>query len=198
MVASNPNLLLTRAEGTTKLARTLLDRDSSSNTALNVVADAARVMWQAMNAVLLVIGVSEDSEQVMSQISDDVVDKGLLSREAYQIFLDAQAAKARFIYGASDASAKDALRLLNWANDFIAITRKAVENALLREHDVVRVVEDVESDGYAVKKGMTGAIVSVYNSGEAYAVEISEIENGPAVVTLRANQMERIWKSPHE
>ena len=63
---------------------------------------------------------------------------------------------------------------------------------LLSEHEVVRVVEDVESDGYAVKKGMTGAIVSVYNSGEAYAVEISEIEDGPAVVTLQAGEVELV------
>ena len=187
-----------RAEGTAKLARTLLDRDPSNDTALNVVADAARAMWQAMNAVLLVVGVSEDSAQVMSHISEDVVDKGLLSKDAYQIFLDAQSAKARFIYGASDASVKDALKLLSWANDFIAITRKVVENALLSEHDVVRVVQDVESDGYAVKKGMRGTIVSVYNSGEAYAVEIPEIADGPAVVTLRPSAMERVWKSHHE
>lgn len=67
--------------------------------------------------------------------------------------------------------------------------RGTIATTLLSEHDVVRVIEDVESDGYAVKKGMTGAIVSVYNSGEAYAVEISEIDDGPAVVTLQAGEV---------
>ena len=64
--------------------------------------------------------------------------------------------------------------------------------AALNEHDVVRVLKDVESDGYAVKKGMTGAIVSVYNSGEAYSVEIPEIEDGPAVVTLQAGDVKLV------
>ena len=79
-----------------------------------------------------------------------------------------------------------------------ADARKAVEQASFHEHDVVRVRKDVESDGYAVKKGMTGTIVSVYNSGEAFAVEIPEIKDGPAVVTLNAGAVERIWKVAHE
>jgi hypothetical protein len=198
MVAFNSNLLLERAEGTTRLARSLLERDPSSDTALNVVADAARAMWQAMNAVLLVVGVSEDNAEVMSRIGDDLVKKGLLTEDAYRMFLDAQSARMRFVYGADDANADDALKLLSWANDFIAITRKAVEDAALNEHDVIRVTHDVESDGYEVKRDMTGTIISVYNGGEAYAVEIAEIDDGPAVVTLRANEMERTWKAPHE
>ena len=175
-----------------------IGRDQSADTALGAMADAVRAMWQAMNAVLLAVGISPDDEQLMTRISDDIVGKGVLSAQAFRLLMDAQSAKSRAVYGADDADAGKAMRLLGWANEFIAVTRMAVQQAVLSEHDVVRVVQDVESDGYAVKKGMTGAVVSVYNSGEAYAVEISEIQEGPAVVTLRAGAMERIWKSPHE
>ncbi|MGD0091324.1 MAG: DUF4926 domain-containing protein [Planctomycetota bacterium] len=54
----------------------------------------------------------------------------------------------------------------------------------IQEHDLVTVEENVETEGYSIKKGMTGTVVSVYRDGEGYAVEFSELPDGPAVVTL--------------
>lgn len=198
MVASNPKFLLERAEGTAKGATERVGRDPSEDTARGAMADAVRAMWQAMNAVLLAVGIPPDDEQLMTRISDEIIGKGVLSAQSFRLLMDAQSAKSHAVYGADAADAGKAMKLLGWANDFIAVTRKAVENASLGEHDVVRVTEDVDSDGYSVKDGMTGTIVSVYNAGEAYAVEIPDLAGGPAVVTLRPGQMERTWKSPNE
>lgn len=76
--------------------------------------------------------------------------------------------------------------------------RSAVTTDAPGEHDVVRVTQDVESDGYSVKKGMEGAIVSVYNAGEAFLVEIPELPGKPALVTLRPGVLQRIEASSDE
>ena len=198
MVASNPHLMLERAEETAKSAAERVSRDASEDIALGAMADAVRAMWQAMNAVLLAVGIPPDGDQLMKRISDDIVGKGVLSAATYALLSDAMSAKSRAAYGVDDADAGKAMKLLAWANQFIGITREAVERTVLSEHDVIRVLHDVESDGYKVSKGMTGAIVGVYNAGEAYAVEISEIGDGPAVVTLRGPDMERTWKSNND
>jgi uncharacterized protein (UPF0332 family) len=198
MVASNPNQLLERAEGTAKGATQRVGRDKSEDTALGAMADAVRAMWQAMNAVLLAVGISPDDEKLMTRISDEVIGRGVLSAETFRLLVDAQSVKSRAVYGADDADEAKAMKLLAWANEFIGVTRQAVKQVVLGEHDVVRILHDLRSDGYDLKSGITGTIVSVYNAGEAYAVEISAVEDGPAVVTLRANDMERIWKSHNE
>lgn len=61
----------------------------------------------------------------------------------------------------------------------------------IHEHDVVRVRHDLESEGYSLRAGMIGAIVSVYREGEAFAVEFPDLDSGSAVVTLRRNQIEK-------
>jgi hypothetical protein len=195
MVASNPNQLLERAEGTANDASQRIGRDKSEDAALGVMVDAVRAMWQAMNAVLLASGISTDDDQRIKRINEDIVGKGILSKKTIQLLFDAESAKSRVAYDLDDADAGKAMRLLEWANEFIGDTRQAVKKVVLGEHDVVRILHDLESDGYDLKSGMTGTIVNVYNAGEAYAVEISGIEDGPAVVTLRANDMQRTWKS---
>ena len=197
MVASNPNQLLERAEGTAKSATQRIGLNNSPETALGAMTDAVRAMWHAMNAVLVAVGVSPEDDRIMSRISDDIVAKGVLSEETFRLLLDAQSVKSRAVYGAGEADAAKAMRLLGSANEFIAVTRKAVERAALHEYDVVRLRRDVWSDGYAAKKGMTGTIVSIYSDGEAFAIEIPDLGDGPAVLTLRTDDLERIWEAEH-
>jgi hypothetical protein len=63
-------------------------------------------------------------------------------------------------------------------------------NKKLQEHDMVRVRGDVEVEGYSLRAGMVGTVVSVYRNGEAFAVEFPELERGSAVVTLYRDQVE--------
>lgn len=50
----------------------------------------------------------------------------------------------------------------------------------------VRVVRDVETEGYRVRQGTIGTVVAVYGGGEAYAVEFENLDDGMGVVTLYA------------
>ena len=68
--------------------------------------------------------------------------------------------------------------------------RKALRNKPIREHGMVRVRVNVEAEGYLLRAGMIGTVVSVYRNGEAYAVEFPELERGSAVVTLYRDQVE--------
>ncbi len=61
---------------------------------------------------------------------------------------------------------------------------------LIPEHDLVRVVRDVQAEGYDIPKDTTGTVVGIYGKGAAYAVEIANLPGGPEVVTLRADQVE--------
>ena len=75
--------------------------------------------------------------------------------------------------------------------DFAAI-KKAIGDASLKEHDHVRLIEPVEDEGATFPVGTTGAIVSVYRHGEAFAVEVIEGRKEPAIVTVHATQLERV------
>ncbi|MCR6655010.1 MAG: DUF4926 domain-containing protein [Opitutus sp.] len=72
--------------------------------------------------------------------------------------------------------------------DFAAIKR-TIGPVQLHEHDVVRLVEPVEEDGEIFAAGTRGAIVSVYNEGEVFAVEL-EGKAGPTVITVSVQQLE--------
>lgn len=52
------------------------------------------------------------------------------------------------------------------------------------EHMRVRVVREAEADGYRVRQGMTGTVVSIYGGGQAYALEFANLDDGMGVVTL--------------
>ncbi len=82
--------------------------------------------------------------------------------------------------------------------DFAAITaaigKPAPAGPRLAEHDCVRLLVPVSEDGETVKAGSEGAIVSVYNGGEAYAVEFIDGRKIPAVITVYAAQLERVGK----
>ena len=50
----------------------------------------------------------------------------------------------------------------------------------------VRLLRDLESDGYRLKRDMAGTVVAIYGGGAAYAVEFAELDGGMAVVTIKA------------
>lgn len=67
--------------------------------------------------------------------------------------------------------------------------RALVAGTVFAEHARVRVTRDLQSEGYALHKGMTGTVVAIYGPGEAYAVEFQGLEGGMDVVTLRPGDL---------
>jgi hypothetical protein len=63
----------------------------------------------------------------------------------------------------------------------------------IKEHDIVQVQSDVQIEGQNLRAGMRGAVVSVYRDGEAFAVEFTDLANGPDVVILLRGQIEKVW-----
>jgi hypothetical protein len=61
----------------------------------------------------------------------------------------------------------------------------------IAEFERVRVMFDVEAEGYSRLKDTKGTVVGIYGKGAAYAVEIANLPGGPDVVTLRADQVKR-------
>jgi hypothetical protein len=53
----------------------------------------------------------------------------------------------------------------------------------------VRLVQDVEAEGYRLAKDTKGTVVSIYGGGEAYAVEFLGLKGGMAVVTIGATDL---------
>jgi hypothetical protein len=70
--------------------------------------------------------------------------------------------------------------------------RGATPDTPIEEFDAVRVTCAIETEGYRLPVGARGTVVAVYDSGAAYGVEIAELPGGPEVVTLRADQIERL------
>jgi hypothetical protein len=62
----------------------------------------------------------------------------------------------------------------------------------IAEFEIVRVTHTVEAEGYRIPKDSSGTVVAVHDQGAAYAVELANLPGGPEVVTLRADQIERI------
>jgi uncharacterized protein (DUF433 family) len=150
MVAVNPNSLLRRAETTTKRARTSLEQNPSDETAMVAMADGVRAMWQAMNAVLLAVGIPPDADQLMARISQDIISKGILSIETYRLLQDAEAVKTRAVYGADNADAQHAMMLLKWANKFIELTRKAIVERTAPQ-EIIRKTPDIVGGNACVR-----------------------------------------------
>jgi type III restriction enzyme len=74
-------------------------------------------------------------------------------------------------------------------DDFGAV-RKAIGTVLIEEHAHVRLLESIEEDGDSFPVGTTGAVVSVYNGGEAFAIEVVEGRRQPAIITVPATALE--------
>jgi len=62
----------------------------------------------------------------------------------------------------------------------------------IAELEVVRVTHNVDSEGFHIPNDASGTVVAVYDRGAANAVEIADLPGGPEVVTLRAEQIERL------
>lgn len=62
----------------------------------------------------------------------------------------------------------------------------------IAEFEVVRVTRNVKAKGHRLPKNTRGTVVAVYDQGAACAVEIADLPGGTDVVTLRANQIERM------
>jgi hypothetical protein len=73
------------------------------------------------------------------------------------------------------------------SGDYNAITAPPIA-----EFEVVRVTRNVHSDGCDVPKDARGTVVAVYELGAAYAVESADLPGGTEIVTLRADQIERM------
>ena len=71
----------------------------------------------------------------------------------------------------------------------MSATRRA--GSEINEHDVVRVRHDVETEGYSLRAGMIGAVVSVYGNGSTFAVEFPDMDEGSAVVTVDRSQIDQ-------
>ena len=56
----------------------------------------------------------------------------------------------------------------------------------------MRATRSVAAEGYRIPKDTSGTVVAVYDGGAAYAVEIADLPGGSEVVTLRADQIERM------
>ena len=94
--------------------------------------------------------------------------------------------KGSFIFAA------DLVRALHRAGlrpeiDFISLA--SYDGAPTSKGDV-RVLHDVETEGYWLRQGMVGTIVSVYGSGAAYAIEFVDLPGGMGVVTLRSRDVD--------
>ena len=61
------------------------------------------------------------------------------------------------------------------------------------EFGIVRMRHAVRAEGYQIPPNTRGTVVAIYGDGAAYAVEIADLPGGPEVVTLRADQIERIF-----
>jgi hypothetical protein len=71
-------------------------------------------------------------------------------------------------------------------------THSTTLSSPIAEHEIVRVTRSVEAESYSIPKDTSGTVVAVFGHGVAYAVEIADLPGGPEVVTLRADQIERM------
>jgi hypothetical protein len=62
--------------------------------------------------------------------------------------------------------------------------------ATIKQNNTVRLTAIVDDEGSRYPIGTTGAVVSVYNEGQAFAVEVVEGVREPTVITVLAAQVE--------
>jgi Domain of unknown function (DUF4926) len=71
-------------------------------------------------------------------------------------------------------------------------TRRTTLSAPIAAYEIVRVTRSVATEGYRIPKNTSGTVVAVYDGGAAYGVEIADLSGGSEIVTLRADQIERM------
>lgn len=67
-----------------------------------------------------------------------------------------------------------------------AVIGVVVPPTVFAEHQRVRLCRDIESEGYCLRNGMAGTVLSVYGNGAAFAVEFANVGGEIAVVTVDA------------
>ena len=67
---------------------------------------------------------------------------------------------------------------------------------VIKEHAIVRLTAVVNDQEGTFPVGTTGAVVSVYNGGQAFAVEVVDGLKKPAVITVLAAQVEVVPCTP--
>lgn len=67
-----------------------------------------------------------------------------------------------------------------------------LRNPVIKEHDTVRLTEIVDHEGSRYQISTTGAVVSVYNDGQAFAIEVVDGLAEPTVITVLASQVEAV------
>lgn len=77
--------------------------------------------------------------------------------------------------------------------DFATITKAigagAAAKPAFAEHDCVALATDLVEDGVRFPAGTVGTVVSVYQDGKGYAVELQSVSGNPVVATLFAHQV---------
>lgn len=75
--------------------------------------------------------------------------------------------------------------------DEIRVADPAIQRSrVIEEHATVRLTAVVNDEGATFPVGTTGAVVSVYNGGQAFAVEVVNGLKEPTVITVLAAQLE--------
>jgi uncharacterized protein (UPF0332 family) len=140
MVATSDQFL-ERAKSTVRAAHQRLAAGRKDNAILEgVVADAARSMYQAINAFFPAVTGDSEGSKIEVRFEKEVVQQGLISRDVFRLFVDGQDSRARIAYRFdltfTEHSAQEAL---SRAEAFL----KAVEKAIV-EHGTVTEVKKTE------------------------------------------------------
>ena len=172
------------------IGRDLINRkDYDQEIAETVIARAQEAMHAAYGAMLASLGLPEDSNLVDRGVEVRITDRA--GESWVRFYFDIQSQNMRASYDVQLKVSRNSVnRILKKTEQFVSDAERAVAVASLKEHDVVRTICDFESDGYAVKRGMVGTVVSIYRNAEAFAVEFPELEESPAVVTVRSDEIE--------
>jgi hypothetical protein len=68
-------------------------------------------------------------------------------------------------------------------------TAMTAQRHVIEEHDCVTLLTEVTEDGVRFPAGTVGTIISVYEEGRGYAVELEPPAGNPVIATLLAHQV---------
>jgi acyl-CoA hydrolase len=154
-----------------------------------IIARTKEAMHAAMSAMLQSFGLRTEPD--LSNTKVNVVISKRAGEDWVEFYYDLEAQSMRLNYRFSMKFSKKALETtVASAERFVQRARQAVARSTIEEHDLVKAASEIDSDGHTVPAGSVGTVVSVYQPGEAFAVEFPDIEDGPAVVTVRGDEVE--------
>ena len=62
----------------------------------------------------------------------------------------------------------------------------------MKEHDVVQLIDEINSEGERIEKGTKGTLVSAYRNGLGYAVEFETGSSAMLVTTVYPTQIQLV------